>query len=200
MKKLLDNARTFQQRVAPESEMYRQFAAGQSPGTLFITCSDSRIVPSLIMGSAPGEVFELRNAGNIIPPYRPGRQSGEAATVQYAVDVLRVQDIIVCGHSHCGAIAAVAQEQDLTALPSVAEWVSFARPGLAPILGSPPEDPTLSNFVQTHVVSQLETLRGYPEVHTAVADGRLRLHGWFYRVDTAEIHELDENDGAFHRH
>ncbi|MFJ4684605.1 carbonic anhydrase [Streptomyces sp. NPDC091377] len=200
MRKLLDNARTFRDRVAPASDMYQQFAVGQSPGTLFITCSDSRVVPALILGSGPGEVFELRNAGNIVPPYDPDRSSGEAATLQYAVDVLRVQDIVICGHSHCGAIGAVASRQDLASLPSVARWVSFARPGLEPLLGTPPQDPTMSAFVQRHVATQLDTLRGYPEVRAAVAEGRLSLHGWYYRVDTAEVLELDTGDGEFHRH
>ncbi|MEU9334261.1 carbonic anhydrase [Streptomyces sp. NPDC048290] len=200
MKKLLDNARTFHDRVAPQRDMFRRFAAGQSPSTLFITCSDSRVVPALILRTGPGEVFELRNAGNIVPPYDPDRFSGEAATLQYAVDVLQVKDVVVCGHSHCGAIGAVASGQDLAALPSVDRWVSFARPGLSPLLGAPPQDPAMAAFVQRHVAAQLDTLRGYPEVASAAAAGRLRLHGWYYRVDTAEVLELDEGDGEFHLH
>ncbi|MFE4668882.1 carbonic anhydrase [Streptomyces sp. NPDC056716] len=200
MKKLLDNARTFHDRIAPQSEMFRRFAAGQSPSVLFITCSDSRVVPALILRTGPGEVFELRNAGNIVPPYDPDRFSGEAATVQYAVEVLKVRDVVVCGHSHCGAIGAVASGQDLSALPSVDRWVSFARTGLRPLLDAPPQDPALAVFVQRHVAGQLDVLRGYPEVAAAVDAGRLRLHGWYYRVHTAEVLELDEGDGEFHRH
>jgi carbonic anhydrase len=199
MKRLLTNARNFRHRVAPESETFRRFAAGQTPGTLFISCSDSRVIPALITGAVPGEVFELRNAGNIISPYEPKRESAEAATIEYAVQVLKVRDIIVCGHSHCGAIAAVANESDLTELPSVAQWVSFARPALAPMIGTPPEDATLAKFVQRHVMAQLETLRNYPCVRDAVDAGRLKLHGWYYRVDTAEVLELDELHGVFHR-
>ncbi|MER6910755.1 carbonic anhydrase [Streptomyces sp. NPDC000594] len=199
MKRLLDNARTFRHRIAPESETFRRFATGQKPGTLFITCSDSRVIPALITGAVPGEVFELRNAGNIVPPYRPGLPSGEAATIEYAVDVLKVRDIVVCGHSHCGAVGALAAAQDLSALPSVARWVEVARPALAPLLGVPPEDPSLAAHVQCHVVAQLETVRNYPTVRAAVLDGRLRLHGWYYRVDTAEVLELDELKGEFHR-
>ncbi|MEO3973947.1 carbonic anhydrase [Streptomyces sp. CAU 1734] len=199
MKRLLDNARNFRHRVAPESETFRRFAAGQTPGTLFITCSDSRVIPALITGAVPGEVFELRNAGNIIPPYSPEGESGEAATVEYAVEVLKVRDIIVCGHSHCGAVGALANDQDLTALPSVAQWVAVARPGLAPMLGTPPDDVELSRFVQRNVICQLDTLRTYPMVRDAVSQGRLALHGWYYRVDTAEVLELDEADGVFHR-
>ncbi|MFF8955923.1 carbonic anhydrase [Streptomyces sp. NPDC014894] len=199
MKRLLDNARNFRHRVAPESETFRRFAAGQTPGTLFITCSDSRVIPALITGAVPGEVFELRNAGNIIPPYGPGAQSGEAATIEYAVDVLKVRDIVVCGHSHCGAVGALASDADLTALPSVAEWVAFARPALAPMLGTPPDDVAFSKYVQCHVTAQLETLRQYPKVRNAMDEGRLELHGWYYRVDTAEVLELDELHGVFNR-
>ncbi|MGW6456144.1 carbonic anhydrase [Streptomyces sp. NPDC055078] len=199
MKRLLDNARNFRHRVAPESETFRRFAAGQTPGTLFITCSDSRVIPALITGAVPGEVFELRNAGNIIPPYTPGGESGEAATIEYAVEVLKVRDIIICGHSHCGAVGALANDQDLTSLPSVAQWVAVAKPGLAPMLGTPPDDLALSKFVQRHVMSQLEILRNYPKVRDAVDAGRLKVHGWYYRVDTAEVLELDELNGVFHR-
>ncbi|MER5767124.1 carbonic anhydrase [Streptomyces sp. NPDC001985] len=199
MKRLLDNARNFRHRIAPESETFSRFAAGQSPGTLFITCSDSRVIPALITGAVPGEVFELRNAGNIIPPYAHGVQSGEAATIEYAVDVLKVRDIVVCGHSHCGAVGALANDQDLTTLPSVAQWVAVARPALAPMLGTPPDDIAFSSYVQRHVTAQLEALRNYPKVSAAVEEGRLQLHGWYYRVDTAEVLELDELHGVFQR-
>ncbi|MEW1545733.1 carbonic anhydrase [Streptomyces tsukubensis] len=199
MKRLLTNARNFRHRVAPESETFRRFAAGQTPGTLFISCSDSRVIPALITGAVPGEVFELRNAGNIIPPYEAGRQCAEAATVEYAVEVLKVHDIVVCGHSHCGAVGALANDQDLTGLPSVSQWVAFARPALTPMLGTPPDDATLARYVQLHVTAQLATLRGYPAVRAALDAGRLKLHGWYYRVDTAEVLELDETQGVFHR-
>lgn len=200
MKELLDHARTFQNRIAPDRESFRRFGDGQSPGTLFITCSDSRVVPTLITGARPGELFELRNAGNVVPPYQHGLRSGEAATIEYAVDVLRVRDIVVCGHSHCGAVGALARDENLGALPSVAEWLSLARPALVPLLGTPPDDAVLRKFVQLHVIAQLEALRTYPHVERALAEGRLSLHGWFYRVDTAEVRELDFFQGIFRRH
>lgn len=199
MKRLLDNARNFRHRVAPESETFRRFAAGQTPGTLFISCSDSRVIPALITGAVPGEVFEIRNAGNIITPYDPDHSCAESATIEYGVEVLKVKDIVVCGHSHCGAVGAVANDADLTSLPSVAQWVSSCRPALAPMLGTPPDDLTFSKYVQRHVVAQLENLRTYPKVRAAVDEGRLNLHGWYYRVDTAEVLELDELNGVFNR-
>lgn len=200
MEELLRQARSFRDRIAPDRETFQQFATGQSPKTLFITCSDSRIVPSLITASGPGELFELRNAGNIVPPYPLSRGSGEAATIEYAVEVLKVTDIVVCGHSHCGAVGALARGEDLRTLPSLAGWLAFARPSLAPALGGPCDDPALPDIVQKHVAAQLETLRGYPGVERRTADGLLRLHGWFYRVDTGEIWEHDGARGDFHRH
>ena len=109
MQPLIDNARTFGQRP----EEFARLAEGQSPQVLFITCSDSRVVPALITGARPGELFELRTAGNIVPPYASEHPTSEAATIEYAVEVLGVRDIVVCGHSHCGAVGALVRGDDL---------------------------------------------------------------------------------------
>ncbi|MFH8494694.1 carbonic anhydrase [Streptomyces coeruleorubidus] len=199
MKKLLDRARTFRTRVDFDSGEYRKLAEGQYPEVLFITCSDSRVIPALITGARPGEIFELRNAGNIVPPYgRPGA-SGEAATIEYALEVLGVQDIVVCGHSHCGAMGALKSGDDLSALPGVDAWLHIARPELAPVLESAPDDPSLPEVSQGNVVNQLAALRSYPVVRQRLDAGRLRLHGWYYEVDTAFVYELGD-DGAFRVH
>jgi carbonic anhydrase len=199
LKALLDRARTFRTRVDFDSGEYRKLAEGQYPEALFITCSDSRVIPALITGARPGEIFELRNAGNIVPPYgRPGA-SGEAATVEYALEVLGVQDIVVCGHSHCGAMGALKSGDDLSALPGVDAWLHIARPELAPVLESAPDDPSLPEVSQGNVVNQLAALRSYPVVRQRLDSGRLRLHGWYYEVDTGFVHELGD-DGAFRVH
>src|SRR5688572_20734265 len=115
MKALLDRARSFKRRVDFDSGEYRKLAEGQFPEALFITCSDSRVIPALITGARPGEIFELRNAGNIVPPHdEHGAASGEAATIEYALEVLGVQDVVVCGHSHCGAMGALKRGTDLS--------------------------------------------------------------------------------------
>src|SRR3954468_8079269 len=103
MQSMIDNARTFPKRAAH----LPRFRDGQHPTALFIACSDSRVVPALITGAGPGELFELRTAGNIVPVYDPGRAFGETATIEFAVEVLQVKHIIVCGHSHCGAVNAI---------------------------------------------------------------------------------------------
>jgi carbonic anhydrase len=168
MKALLDRARSFKRHVDFESGEYRKLAEGQYPEVLFITCSDSRVIPALITGARPGEIFELRNAGNIVPPHSAyGAASGEAATIEYALEVLGVQHLVVCGHSHCGAMGALKSGDDLSSLPEV---------------------------VQRNVVNQLAVLRSYPGVRQRLDAGQLWLHGWYYEIDTGQVSELDEDD------
>ncbi|GAA4293214.1 carbonic anhydrase [Streptomyces venetus] len=199
MKALLDRARTFRTRIDFDSGEYRKLAEGQYPEALFITCSDSRVIPALITGARPGEIFELRNAGNIVPPYgRPGA-SGEAATIEYALEVLGVQDIVVCGHSHCGAMGALMSGDDLSALPGVDAWLRIARPELTSVLESAPDEPSLPEVSQGNVVNQLAALRSYPGVRQRLDTGRLRLHGWYYEIDTGFVYELGD-DGDFRVH
>jgi carbonic anhydrase len=199
VKALLDRARSFKRRVDFESDEYRKLAGGQCPEALFITCSDSRVIPALITGARPGEIFELRNAGNIVPPHDPEGASGEAATVEYALEVLGVQDIVVCGHSHCGAMGALKSGEDLSELPHVGSWLELARPRLAPVLDADEDDPSLPELAQRNVVNQLAVLREHPCARRRIEEGRLRLHGWYYEVDTGLVHELDE-DGRFRVH
>ncbi|WP_411147111.1 carbonic anhydrase [Streptomyces sp. A30] len=199
MKTLLDHARTFTQRVEFEHDEYRKLAEGQYPEALFITCSDSRVIPALITGARPGEIFELRNAGNIVPSYGQYGAGGEAATIEYALEVLGVQDVVVCGHSHCGAMGALKSGDDLAALPGVGAWLEVARPELAPTLAGASDDPALSEVAQRNVVNQLAALRSHPSVRQRLDAGGLRLHGWYYEVDTGRVYELDE-DGRFRVH
>ncbi|CAL9413992.1 Carbonic anhydrase 1 [Streptomyces sp. enrichment culture] len=190
MQPLIDNARAFGRRP----EEFATLAAGQSPEVLFITCSDSRVVPALITGARPGQLFELRTAGNIVPPYASGTPTGEAATIEYAVEVLGVQDIVVCGHSHCGAVGALVRGDDLSAVPAVRDWLAHAadEPRTAD-----PADPTVNEAVQHHVLTQLLRLRSYPCVESRLTDGRLRLHAWYYEVHTGQVREHRSATDAF---
>lgn len=190
MQPLIDNARSFGQR----SEEFAPLAAGQSPEVLFITCSDSRVVPALITGARPGQLFELRTAGNIVPPYASDRPTGEAATIEYAVEVLGVTDVVVCGHSHCGAVGALVRGDDLTAVPAVRDWLAHAAPH--PTAGAA-DDPSVAEAVQNHVLAQLLRLRSYPCVERRLADGRLRLRGWYYEVHTGSVREHHTDTDAF---
>ncbi|MFE2035573.1 carbonic anhydrase [Streptomyces scopuliridis] len=180
MKSLIDNARSFSVQVAERPDEFRDLAAGQTPQALFITCSDSRVIPSLITGARPGELFELRTAGNIVPRYDADRPSGETATIEYALRVLDVRDLVVCGHSHCGAVGAMVRGEDLSAVPAVRGWLGLGASALPAAHG-------LAHAVRHHAAAQLDTLKGYPAVRERLADGRLSLHAWYYEVDTGAI-------------
>ncbi|MET8950322.1 carbonic anhydrase [Streptomyces sp. NPDC004393] len=182
MQPLIDHARAHGQRP----EQFARLAEGQSPQVLFITCSDSRVVPALITGARPGELFELRTAGNIVPPYASEHPTSEAATIEYAVEVLGVRDVVVCGHSHCGAVGALVRGDDLTAVPAVRDWLAHAAPEPR---AADAEDPAVADAVQNHVLAQLLRLRSYPCVEQRLTAGLLRLHGWYYEVHTGAVHE-----------
>ncbi|MEU2396272.1 carbonic anhydrase [Streptomyces sp. NPDC007369] len=200
MKSLIDNARSFSATHVADprhAEHFQALEAGQSPEALFITCSDSRVVPALITGARPGELFELRTAGNIVPAYPDdGRPTGEAATIEYAVRVLGVRDVVVCGHSHCGAIGAVVRGEDLSSVPAVRDWLEEAVPPDAPVRSLAGHSSDVAEAVQAHALAQLETLRGYPCVKEGVEAGRLRLHAWYYEVHTGSVRVHRSEDGG----
>jgi carbonic anhydrase len=182
MQPLIDNARSFGQRP----EEFAPLALGQSPQVLFVTCSDSRVVPALITGARPGQLFELRTAGNIVPPHTADRPTSEAATIEYAVSVLGVQDIVVCGHSHCGAVGALVRGDDLDAVPAVRDWLAHAAEDPK---AADRQDPAVAEAVQNHVLTQVLRLRSYPCVERRLTEGRLTLHAWYYEVHTGAVRE-----------
>ncbi|UQA96965.1 carbonic anhydrase [Streptomyces halobius] len=187
METFIQHARSLTARIADrheERETYGRLAAGQSPLALFITCSDSRVIPSLITGARPGELFELRTAGNAVPEYQEGMAaSSEAATIEYAMRVLHVADIVVCGHSHCGAVGAKIRGEDLTGVPAVRDWLTQQLSDALP----KDEEPAVAAAVQQHVREQLDRLRRYPCVQERLAAGEVNLHGWFYEVHTGLV-------------
>lgn len=202
MQKLLDGVRDFQDNVfGPQKQMFQQLAYGQEPLALFITCSDSRINPCLLTQTQPGELFILRNAGNIIPPYSASH-GGEAATIEYAVVELQVKDIIICGHSHCGAMHGLLKRDSLTKLPAVQEWLRYAE-ATARIIEENFGDITdisqkVATTVEQNVLVQLDHLRTHPTVAAAVSRGDLRLHGWVYHFETGQVFaSVPEQDGKF---
>ncbi|GGV27432.1 carbonic anhydrase [Kitasatospora herbaricolor] len=197
MEPLIDRARAFPQRAGRSGRELDGLATGQSPQALFITCSDSRVVPALITGADPGDLFELRTAGNIVPPYRADSAAGETATIEYAVEVLGVRDVVVCGHSHCGAVGAVVRGEDLSVTPAVRSWLRNADRGTLLADGTDVFDPTVAGPVQRHVLAQLDQLRGYPGIAGRLLDGRVRLHGWFYEVHTGLVLAHRADSGLF---
>lgn len=186
----LDGIGRFQRDVFPElSENFEALAGGQRPGLLLVTCSDSRIDPALVTQTQPGELFVIRNAGNIVPAADAG-PGGEAGTVEFAIEGLGIRHIAVMGHSRCGAMAALVNEEATAELPALRGWLEHARGALArvdAIRGL--EDPAL-RVVAANVLAQIENLRSHPSVASALERGALELHGWIYRFETGEVQRV----------
>ena len=203
MEKLIQGLCRFQEHVVrPRREFFQTLAKGQKPDTLFITCSDSRIDPNLLTQTEPGELFVLRNAGNLVPPYGAGGW-GEAATIEYAVRALGVRQIIVCGHSHCGAMGGLLHPEALDELPAVRNWLEHAqatRAALADTLDGLADDAArLDAAVERNVLVQLDHLRTHPAVAARLGARQLCLHGWVYKIETGDVFGYDEVDGRFVR-
>jgi carbonic anhydrase len=200
MQKLIQGIHQFrEQNFRPLQGLFEQLAKGQNPETLFITCSDSRIDPNLLTRSKPGDLFILRNAGNIVPPHGAAN-GGEAATIEFAVAALGVKDIIICGHSHCGAMKGLLQPEMVAPLPSVASWLSHAettRRIVRDNYGHLDGDRLVTATVEENVLVQLENLRTLPAVGSRLVRGDLHLHGWVYKIETGEVFAYDLTSGQF---
>lgn len=200
MQKLIQGIHQFrEENFLPLQGLYEKLAKGQNPETLFITCSDSRIDPNLLTRSKPGDLFILRNAGNIIPPHGAAN-SGEAATIEFAVEALGVKDIIICGHSGCGAMAGLLEPAKLAQLPATAEWLAHAEQTRRIIDANYKHlegERLLTAAVEENVLVQLENLRTQPVVAARLAKGDLRIHGWVYKIATGEVFAYDLASGQF---
>lgn len=194
MQKLIQGLHQFQQNIfRAQQKFFEELAKGQHPQTLFITCSDSRINPNLITQTKPGELFILRNAGNIIPPYGPSI-GGEVATIEYAVSALNVRDIIVCGHSHCGAMDAIIHPEQVAKLPAVSSWLGHAEATRRIVEQNYKHlqgEALFNAAIQENVLVQLKHLQTQPAVAAALSAGQLSLYGWVYKIETGEVFEFD---------
>ena len=195
MQKLVEGIHQFQQNVLAEKrELFDGLQSGQRPLALFITCSDSRIVPNLLTQTEPGELFILRTAGNIVPPYG-AVEGGEAATIEYAISVLKVEDVILCGHSHCGAMGALLDPPSVANLPAVGALLRHAESTRRILCENYAhvKDPQrrLMTTIEENVLVQLEHLRTHPAVASALSRQQLRLHGWVYKFETGEVFAYD---------
>ena len=171
-------------------DLYAKLAGGQSPEVLMITCSDSRISPTLITSAEPGEVFVIRNAGNIVPPYKDAG-GGETATIEYAVAALKVKHIVVCGHTGCGAMAAAMDPSGLDALPQVKSWIGHADEAVSKVKGSGGD---MHALLRANAEQQVQHLHGHPYVKKAVEAGELTLHAWVYDIGEGQV-EAHTEDG-----
>lgn len=218
-RRLADGISSFQRNTAPlvRSELARLAREGQQPSQLFLTCADSRLVTSMITSSGPGDLFVVRNVGNLVPPPATagrdaqGAESGDdsvAAAIEYAVDVLRVESITVCGHSGCGAMQALLNPPPQGGQTPLGRWLRHGRPSLermadegrawARIEGRAPAD-TVEQLCLTNVVQQLDHLGQYEAVRRGVAEGRLALHGMYFHVGEAQAYLLADTEHLFDR-
>ncbi|MCC7142022.1 MAG: carbonic anhydrase [Candidatus Eisenbacteria bacterium] len=199
MKQLVRGLLRFQSEVFPERrEHFESLREGQAPTACLIACGDSRVDPSMVLQSQPGDLFVLRNAGNLVPVY-PEMVGGTAASVEFAVEVLRVRDLIVCGHSHCGAIRALLDPEQLSHLPALRQWLDYAAPLRGRLAAIHPVNPEerLDLAVKENARLQLSHLDSHPSVRAAVAEGRLRLHAWVYYFEHGEVLTWDADQAEW---
>lgn len=193
MESILAGIERFQTRVFPDRrEAFEALGAGQQPKILLVTCSDSRIDPSMVTQTDPGEIFVVRNAGNLVAPHSAA-PSAEAATIEYGIEALGIPDIVVCGHTHCGAMAALGQPGSADGLPSVKAWIETSTASLDRRDSVSGFDDDLTKLVAANVCQQLDHLRGHPSVAKGLEAGTLRLHGWVYDFERGDVYACDEN-------
>ena len=193
---LLLRLRRFHEHAFPQyrAQFRTLVEEGQHPTTLFIGCSDSRLVPYLLTGAPPGDLFLVRNVGAFVPPYDGSHgHHGTAAAIEFAVLNLQVSRIVVCGHSHCGAIKALYGEVSPEAR-NLRRWLDLGREAVLPVQAGPE---ALRRTEQRAVVLQLERLMDYPMVRSRVEAGQLSLHGWHYVIEDGEVHVFDVQTGRF---
>lgn len=180
-----------------EATLMAELAQGQHPTLLYIGCADSRVLPSHILDAHPGAVFTMRNIANIVPPYT-GAQQGEtavAAVLEYAVLHLRVADIVLCGHSCCGGMQALAHVETLE--PGLRQWLQYAQDAQAHVRAEAEDAARLDALIEANVLLQLEHLRSYPFIAAAERAGTLRLHGWVYDLASERVRAYDAETGCF---
>ena len=200
MDRLIAGHKRFLAEVFPgRKDQYKLLSERQAPEWLFITCSDSRVLPDLILGTGPGDLFITRNAGNVVPIHSHD-VDGVTATIEYAIEVLKVKSAIVCGHSDCGALKAALNRTELENLPKERRWLSHVEAAFSHRQPQNPADgehAELAALIRGNVVAQLWNLRAQPSVARAVVEGRLTVHGWYYDILTGRIEQYDDEMRRF---
>ncbi len=200
MQRLLDGHKRFLNEVFPKRrDQFHLLAEQQAPRWLVITCSDSRVLPDLFLGTGPGDLFLTRNAGNVVP-ISAHDVDGCTATIEYAVEVLKVPFAILCGHSDCGAMKAALDRAGLENLPKASRWLQHVEAAFSHKQPLNPEDGAsaeLASLIRGNVVAQLLNLKAQPSVARAMAAGRLAVRGWYYDILTGHIEQYDELQQRF---
>ncbi|NJL00536.1 MAG: carbonic anhydrase [Spirulinaceae cyanobacterium SM2_1_0] len=195
MEKLIRGLRQFQtEYFSTHQDLFAHLAQGQHPRVLFITCSDSRVDPNLILNAEVGELFVIRNAGNMIPPYG-ATNGGEGAAMEYALQALDIEQIIICGHSHCGAMKGLLKLKELEdKMPLVCEWLHQAEATRRLVLENYSDlqgQDLLNVTIAENVLTQIDNLRTYPVVHSKLRQGRLSVHAWVYHIESGSVYAYD---------
>ena len=200
MEKIIPGVAKFRSEVFPERKhLFEKLATGQEPRALFLTCADSRIDPSLLTQTDPGELFICRNAGNIVPPHT-GQTGGMTASIEYAVAVLNVPHIIVCGHTGCGAMTGAMDLEKVKSLRHVSEWLTYSEAAVAIVKENYPEakpEEKLNLVIEQNVLLQIRHLETHPHVAARLASRKIQLHGWVYNIGTGEVTAYDAAAGKF---
>jgi carbonic anhydrase len=200
MQKLVHGIHRFQNHVVqPNQDFFDRLAGGQNPMAMFITCSDSRINPNLLTQTEPGELFVLRNVGNIIPPSGTSN-NGEAAAVEFAVEALGIRDIIVCGHTHCGAMKGLLDMPSMKTLQHVRKWLRHAEATQQIVEENYKHlsgEARLTVATEENVLVQIQHLESMPCVAAALGRGELNIYGWMYKIDSGEVFQYDGEERQF---
>lgn len=204
LKKFAEGNETFQKTFFKKHEehLLKLVKDGQNPRTLFIGCSDSRVIPDLIVQSTPGDLFVIRNVGNFVAPYKPDEDfHSTAAGIEYAVGVLEVSEIIICGHSHCGAIEALYKSSCQTSMIHTSKWLTLGEKAKAMAMLALGEDAEKEDLLrateQLSIVTQIENLLTYPYVKKLAEEEKLFIHGWYYDIETGVIDYYDPDTFQF---
>lgn len=197
LERLLTGVRHFREKEFPaRRELYAQITReGQKPHTLFVTCADSRLDPELLTGSGPGDIFVSRNIGNVVPAYG-GMIGGVSAVIEYAVSVLEVSQIVVCGHSDCGAMKSLLRPESLAKLPTVNRWLTSAEAAVSvtdAICARDDGPKFLSRLVEQNVLLQISHLKTHPSVAGQLARGHLEIRGWIFDITSGEVRMCGDN-------
>jgi carbonic anhydrase len=201
MKNLIQGLREFKSTyVHHHQDLFESFAQGQAPRVLFITCSDSRLDPNLLTNTDLGDLFVIRNAGNIVPPYG-ATNGGEGASVEYAIHALGIEQIVVCGHSHCGAMKGLLQLGKLEEeMPLVYSWLRHAeatRRLVKENYGDRSKEELLEIAIAENVLTQIENLKTYPVIRSRIYQGKLKIYGWVYLIETGDVLAYDPETRAY---
>lgn len=206
MKKLVKGILEFRKNLRPSyQKTFAHLALEQKPDTLFIACSDSRVVPNLFASTDPGDLFVVRNVGNLVPPCAgmhgmSTADESEAAAIEFAVQSLHVKDIVICGHSECGAMQALTSGRKKVTLPNLKAWLRHGENAMRALDSNQDfakELPIHNRLSQLNVLQQVQNLKSYPMVQERIAAKQLRVHAWWFELKTASVHCFDANSGKF---